>query len=89
MHRSAVEWLRKAHKNDDFRLAQRLLENKAEEVKMAKAFMSPLSTFTLESLVASRQWSAERRLSKKKENPAKTGRVQPETESEKNEAAKA
>ena len=55
---------------------------------MAKAFMSPLSTFTLESLVASRQWTAERRLLKKKNNPAKTGRVQSDTENGKNEAAK-
>ena len=41
---------------------------------MAQEFMSPLPTFTLESLVASRQWKAERRLASKKTNPAKTGK---------------
>jgi len=41
---------------------------------MAQGFIAPLPTFTLESLVASRQWSAERRYGRKKMNPAKTGK---------------
>jgi len=41
---------------------------------MAQGYMSPLPTFTLESLVAFRQWSAEQRFSKKKPNPAKAER---------------
>jgi hypothetical protein len=47
---------------------------------MAQRFMSPLPTFTLESLVAFRQWSAQQRLDRKKFSPAKasqkTGRSQ-------------
>jgi hypothetical protein len=39
---------------------------------MAQGFISPLPPFTLESLVASRQWSAEQRSGKKKQNPLKT-----------------
>lgn len=54
---------------------------------MAQDFMSPLPTFTLESLVASRQWKAEQRLASKKTNPAKTGK-KASTETIKIEAGK-
>jgi hypothetical protein len=39
--------------------------------------MSPLPTFTLESLVALRQWTAEQRMARKKTGPAKTERRTP------------
>jgi hypothetical protein len=43
-------------------------------MEMTQGFIAPLPTFTLESLVASRQWSAEQRYGRKKVNPAKTGK---------------
>jgi hypothetical protein len=39
---------------------------------MTRGYMSPLSTFTLESLVAFRQWSAEQRSGRKKTSASKT-----------------
>jgi hypothetical protein len=39
---------------------------------MANGYFSPLPTFTLESLVASRQWSAQQKLTKKKTGPMNT-----------------
>ena len=41
---------------------------------MSQGYMSPLPTFTLESLVAFRQWSAEQQFSKRKPSPPKTER---------------
>lgn len=55
---------------------------------MSQSFLSPLPTFTLESLVASRQWSAERRLAKKKIHPGKLEKKESRTESTKDEAVK-
>ena len=47
---------------------------------MAQRFMSPLPTYTLESLVAFRQWSAQQRSDRKKQNQIKanqkSGRTQ-------------
>jgi hypothetical protein len=48
--------------------------NEVEETKMSQRYVSQVPTFTLESLVASGQWSAEQRRGKKK--PAATGRSQ-------------
>ena len=39
---------------------------------MARGYMSPQPTFTLESLVAFRQWSAEQRSARKKTIASKT-----------------
>jgi hypothetical protein len=52
-------------------LAPRMLISSPED-EMAQGFMSPLPTFTLESLVAFRQWTAQQRSGRKKQNPLKS-----------------